>query len=101
MAVRAVYIPTLRKSAKDGAPEILWLVERCRVGHPAPRVLVSFHVWATRHPSGCSQLKGGPPASPVFMHFNKLNICRKVLVPGRILSLTVNCELGRRALLDS
>jgi len=27
--------PTLRKSAKDGAPEVLWLVERGRVGYPA------------------------------------------------------------------
>ena len=27
--------PTLRKGAKDGAPELLWLVESGRVGHPA------------------------------------------------------------------
>jgi hypothetical protein len=29
-----VYIPTLR-FAKDGAPELLWLVESWRVGHPS------------------------------------------------------------------
>jgi len=35
---RAVYIPTLRKNAKDGAPERLWLVEIWDGGHPPKSV---------------------------------------------------------------